>query len=123
MPCAHIGLFEKDPAEVVAVWKHFVLVGQIGAARVHQINAGQMVLRRNLLRAQMLFNRHRVISAAFDRCVIAHHHTVHATDPPDPGNQARAGCIVVVHVECGQLPDLKKRRARIKQGIHTFARQ
>jgi hypothetical protein len=44
---AHVGLVEEDAAEVVAVGEDLVLVGQVGAARVHQVDAGQVVLLRH----------------------------------------------------------------------------
>lgn len=51
----HIGLVEKDPAEVFAIREHLVLTRQVGAARVHQINARQTVLLGDSLRAQVFF--------------------------------------------------------------------
>ena len=57
----HARLVEEDPAEMLAVGKDFGLVRQIGPARVDQIDAGQTVLRRDLLGAQMLLHRHRIV--------------------------------------------------------------
>ena len=49
--CAHIGLVVEDAAKVITVREHLVLIGQVRATRVHQIDAGQAVLHRDLLRA------------------------------------------------------------------------
>jgi hypothetical protein len=80
MPCAaQVGLVEEDAAEVVAVGEDLVLVGQVGAAGVDQVDAGQAVLRSDLLRAQVLLDREREVAAALDGGVVAHDHAL------DPG--------------------------------------
>ena len=119
----HVGLVVEDAAEVVAVRKHLVLARQKGAARIHQIDAGQVVLLGNLLRAQVLLHRHRVIGAALHRGVVGHNHALHALHPADAGNDARRGRLVVVHAMRGKLADFEERRARIEQMIDTVARQ
>jgi hypothetical protein len=96
---AHIGLVKEDAAKVVAVGEHLVLVGQVSTARVHQVNARQVVLLRNFLRTQMLLHREGVIRAAFHGGVVAHNHAVHTADAADAHDQASARCVVVVHVE------------------------
>src|SRR3546814_11449975 len=58
-------------AEVVAVGKHFILLRQVGAARVHQVHARQAVLRGDLLRPQVFLDGHGVVGAALDRGVVA----------------------------------------------------
>ena len=52
-----VGLVVEDAAEVVAIGEHLVLVGQVGSARVDQVDAGQVILLRDLLRAQVLLHR------------------------------------------------------------------
>ena len=63
-------LVVEDAAEMLAVGKHLVLRRQKRAAGIDQIEAGQPVLARDLLRPQMLFDRHREIGAALDRRVV-----------------------------------------------------
>ena len=114
---AEVGLVEEDAAEMVAVRKHLVLVRQVGAARVDQVDARQAVLLRDLLRAQMLLDRQRVVGAALDRRVVAHDHAIDAADPADAGDQAGAGRAVAaiaigVHAQRGQRTEFQKRRAR-----------
>ena len=41
----HVGLVVEDAAEMLAVGKHLVLVRQVGAAGIDQVDAGQPVLR------------------------------------------------------------------------------
>jgi hypothetical protein len=50
-----------------------------------KVNAGQVILQGNLLSPKMLFDRQRVVSAAFDRGVVGYNHTF-AT-----GNASKAG--------------------------------
>ena len=67
-----------------------------------QIDAPQQVLARDLLGAQMLLHRHRIIRAAFDGQVVAHDHALAARHPPDAGDNAGAGNLVVVHAAGGK---------------------
>ena len=125
---AHVGLVVEDAAEVLAVREHVVLVGQVGAARVHQVNAGQIVLHRHFLGTQMLFDCHRVIGAALDSGVVANDQAIDTADAADAGNQTGAGCAVAavavrVHGQRGQRRQLQKRRARVQQHLHAFARR
>ena len=103
---AHIGLVVKNPTKVVAVRKHIVLVGQIGTARVHQINTWQAVLHGYFLRTQMLFHGHRVVGATFDCGVVADDHTVDTTDPPNACDHPRPWCVAVVHAVRRQWAEL-----------------
>ena len=66
----HPCLVVEDPAEVVAVGEHLVLHRQERAAGVDEVDARQPVLERDLLRAQVLLDRDRVVGAALDRRVV-----------------------------------------------------
>ncbi len=116
-------LVVEDAAEMLAVGKHLGLVRQVGAAGVDQIDARQPVLARDLLRAQVLLHRHRVIGAALDGRVVADDHAFAALDPADAGDQAGAVDGVVVHAVGGERRQLQERRAGIDQAHHAVARQ
>jgi hypothetical protein len=120
---AHCRLVVEDPAEMLAVGKHLVLARQEGAAGVDKVDARQQILQRDLLRAQVLFDRHRVVGAALDRRVIGHDHAFAPGDPADPGDDSGSGRLVAVHAAGGQRSQLQKRGARIEQAIHPFAGQ
>ena len=120
---AHVGLVEEDAAEVVTVGEDLVLVGQVGAARVHQVDAGQVVLLRHFLRTQVLLDGERVVGAALHRGVVAYDHAVHAAHAANACDEPRAGRVVVVHVERGQRREFEERRARVQQHLHALARQ
>ena len=108
---------------MVAVGKDFGLVRQIGAARVDQIDAGQTVLGRDLLGAQMLLHRHRVVGAALDRRIVGDDHDLAAVDKADARHQPRAVDVALIHAEGGERADFQKRRAGIDQAGDPFARQ
>ena len=77
----HRGLVVEDAAEVVAVGEHLVLGGQEGAAGVDEVDARQPVLQRDLLGAQVLLDRHRVVRAALDGGVVGDDHALAARRP------------------------------------------
>ena len=120
---AHIGLVEKNSSEVISVWKHFILIRQVGPARVDQVNTGQIVLCGHFLRTQMLFHAERVVGTTFHRGVVAHNHAVHATDPAYARNGARARRSTTVHAPGCQGCQFQKRGTGVKQTRHAFARQ
>ena len=119
----HLGLIVEDAPEMLAVGKDLVLVRQVRAAAVHQIDAGQPVLRRDLLGAQVLLHRQRIIGPALHRGVIGHDHHRLALHPPHPGDQPRPRRGAVVEPMRRQRADLEKRRAGIEQHRHPLPRQ
>jgi hypothetical protein len=66
---------------------------------------GKRVLAGDLLRAQMLLHRERIVGAALHGGVIGDHHAFAAGDPADAGDQPRARQILAVH-------PLRRQRAR-----------
>ena len=116
-------LVVEDAAEMLAVGKHLGLVRQVGAAGIDQIDARQPVLARDLLRAQMLLHRHRIVGAALDGGVVADDHAFAALDAADAGDQAGAVDGVVVHAVGGERRQFEERRAGIDQPHHALARQ
>ncbi len=118
-----VRLVEEDPAEVVSIGEHIVLIRQVRAARIDEVHARQPVLGRDLLRAHVLLHRDRIVGAALDRRVVADDHALAAGDPADAGDEARARRIVVVHPVRGELRQLEERRARIEQLRDPIARQ
>src|SRR5690349_2979139 len=108
---AHLRLIEEDAAEMVAVGEDLGLVRQVRAAAVDEIDARQTVLLGDLLCAEMLLDRHRIISATLHRRVVADDHHLPARYAADTGDHARAGYLALVHVAGGELADLEERRA------------
>ena len=119
----HRRLVVEDAAEVVAVREDVGLVRQVRAARIDEIDARQPVLARDLLRAQVLLHRHRVVGAALDRRVVADDHAFAAGHAADAGDDAGRRDVVVVHAERGELRELEERAARVEQRADALARQ
>jgi hypothetical protein len=108
---------------VFLVREDFVLHGQKGAAGVDQIDAGQAIFQGDFLGAQVLLDGQRVVGAAFHRRVVGDDHAFDAVNAADAGDHRRRRHIAAIHVVSGELADLKKRRAGIKQAADAFARQ
>ena len=105
MPIArHRRLVVEDPPEVVAVGEHLVLLGQERAAGVDEVDARQPVLARDLLGAQVLLDRDRVVRAALDGGVVGDDHARPAGDPADAGDDPGARRIAAVHPLGGERP-------------------
>ena len=66
----HPRLIVKNAAEMIAIGKDLVLARQMSAAAVDEIEAGQVVLLRDLLGAEMFLDGQRKIGAALDGRVI-----------------------------------------------------
>ena len=66
----HARLVEEDAAEVIAIGEHLGLQRQERAAGVDEVDAGQAILQRDLLRADVLLDRDRIVGAALDRGVV-----------------------------------------------------
>ena len=66
----------ENLAKVVLVWEHVVLLGKESTGGVNQIDAGQVVLHRDLLRPNVLLHRDGVVSATLEREVIGDDHAL-----------------------------------------------
>ena len=119
----HRRLIVEDAAKMLAVGKHLGLMRQVGAAGIDEIDARQPVLARDFLRAQVLLHRHRIIGAALDRGIVADDHAFAPGDAADAGDDAGGVNGIVVHAVGGERRQFEKRRARIDERHHAFARQ
>ena len=119
----HARLVEEDAAEVVPVGEHLVLEREERAARVHQVDAREAVLRRHLLRAQVLLHRQRVVRAALDGRVVGDDHALPALDDADPGDDPRGRRVAVVEVPGGERVQLEERGAGIAEPVDPLARE
>ncbi len=117
------GLVEKNPAEMIAVWKHLVLFRQKRPAALDQVDAWQCIVGGDFLRTQVFLHGQRVVGAALHRRVIGNHHAFAAGNAADPGDQARPRQIHPVHALRGESGELQKRRAGVEQRGNTLARQ
>jgi hypothetical protein len=119
----HRRLVVENAAEMIAVRKDVGLVGQVSAPGIDQVDAWQVVLARNVLRAQVLFDRHRIVRSALDGRVVADDHAFATRDPAKPGDDPRRSDGIVVHPVRGELRELQKWRTGIEECLHPLARQ
>jgi hypothetical protein len=116
-------LVEEDAAEVLAVRKHLVLFRQKRPAAFDQVDAGQAVLAGDLLGAQVLLHRERVVRAALHRRIVGNDHAGAPGDAADAGDETRTGQLVGVDPLRSQGRELEKRRAGVQQRIDALAHQ
>ncbi len=114
-------LIVEDAAEVLAVGEHLRPLRQVRAAGVDQIDAGQPVLARDLLRAQVLLHGYGIVGAALDGGVVAHDDAFAPLDAADARDDAGAVDRVLVHAVGGERRQFEERRARIDQPQHPFS--
>jgi len=117
----HPCLVVEDPAEVVPVREDIGLQRQVRPARIDEIDARQPVFERDLLRADVLLDGHRVVGAALDRRIVRDDDARRALDPPNAGDDARARCIAVVHPGRRQGTQFEECRARVDEAVDALA--
>ena len=119
----HARLVVEDAPEVALVGKNLVLEWQECAAGIDQIDAGQMILARDILRAQVLLHRHGVVGAAFDRGVVGDDDAFAAADAADAGDYARGVHVAAIKAIAGERRKFEERRSRVEQQADPVARQ
>jgi len=117
------GLVVEDAAEVVSVGEDLVLLGEERAAGVDQVDAGEAVVERDLLRPEVLLDGDGVVGAALDGGVVGHDHAPLAGDDADAGDDAGGRHLVAVHAVGGQRRQLQERRSGVEQGGDPVAGQ
>src|SRR3546814_12206736 len=108
---------------MVAVGKHLGLMRQVRVAAVDQIDAGQAVRLGNLLRAQMLLYRHRIVSAALHRRIVADDHRLPPRHPADAGDHARTGDLAAIKVAGSEMAASETGRTWIEQTLDNLTRE
>src|SRR5690606_38184839 len=121
--CAHPRLIEEDSTEVLTIREDLVLPRQERPAGVDEIQARQLVLQRDLLRAKVLLDRHRQIASALHRGVVAEHHHMATVNQADSCDHSGAGRFSPVKPIGSQGCDFEKRAALIEQPCDALTRQ
>ncbi len=101
--------------------ENLVLLGEERAAGVDEVEAGQAVLPGDILRAQMLLDRQRIVSTPFDGRVIRRDQAFPPRDAADASNKTCGVRVAAIKSVRGERRDLEKRRARIEQEIDAVA--
>ena len=87
----HARLIVEDAPEVIAIGKHVGLQRQKRAAGIDEVDARQVILLGDLLRAQMLLHRHRIVRAALDGGVVGDDRAVLSLHEADTGDDPGDG--------------------------------
>src|SRR5215207_5455959 len=120
-PGAHAGLVVEDASEVVPVREDLVLKRQESPAGVHQVDAREVVLLGDLLGAEMLLDRNRVVGSALDGGVVGDDHDLPPRDAADAGDDAGRRNPPVVHPVGRQRGELQKRGAGVEEPYDSLA--
>ena len=115
-------LVEEDPAEVVAVGEDLGLERKERSARVDEVEARQAVLPRDLLRAQVLLHRERVVRAALHGRVVRDDHALTALDDADPCDDPGGRRVAVVELPRSKGVQLEERGSRVDETVDPLAR-
>jgi len=71
-------------------------MGQVAAAAINEINTGQAVLTRDVLRTALLFTSNRKIGAAFDGGVITEDHHLAPSHAANARDNTRRWNVVII---------------------------
>ena len=74
-------LIVENAAKVLAIWENIGLAGEIGSARIDQINAWKVVLLGDFLSAQVFLHSHWVVGASLDGGIVSHNKTFNPVHP------------------------------------------
>jgi hypothetical protein len=114
-------LLEERAAEMVAVGKDAILLGQESPAAIDEVEAGQAVLERDLLSAQVLLDRLVEERAALHGGVVGDHHARHARDRADPGDDPGRRDLVAVELPGGEGREFEEGRERVEEVVDALA--
>ena len=106
---------------MVAVGEDLGLEREEGAARVDEVDARQVVLLRDLLRAQVLLHGQREVGAALHGRVVRDDHALLALDDADARDDPGRGGGAVVQIPGGERVQLEERRAGIDEPVDPLA--
>ena len=105
---------------MIPVREDLRLVGQVGPARIDQIDARQTVFLGDFLRPQMLLHGHGKVGAALDGGIVANDHDLAALNPANACDHAGTVDIAVIHAVGCQRARFQKGGSRIKQAHHAL---
>ena len=119
----HQRVVVENPRRAVLPGKDPVLIGQIHARRIHQVDDRQAVAHGDFLRPQNLVDGFRPPRAGLHRGIVGDDHARPLFDVAEPRDHARRGSLPVVAIISYQQADFEKQRARIDQMRDAFARR
>ena len=120
---AHERVVVEDAARAVLAGEDAVLVGEVDARRIHQVDDGNAVAHGDFLGAQDLGDGFRPPGSGLDRGVVGDDDGRAALDAADAGDDAGGGRLAIVTVPGDQQADLEEGRAGVEQLGNALARR
>ena len=111
----HQRVVKENAARSVLAGKNSILIRQVDAGGIHQINDWNAVAHGDFLRPQDLGDGLWPPRTGLHGSVVGHDDCRAPLDFADPGDNARRRRLTIVAVIGDQEPDLHKPRARIQQ--------
>ena len=105
------------------VGKDVGLQWQKSAARIDQVDTGQVILFGDLLGAKMFLYGHWIVGATLDGRVIGDNHAFLAFHQPDACDDTRRRRLVMVHIPCRQWAEFQEGRIWITEQLDAFTCQ
>ena len=118
----HKGIIVKNPAAAILAGEYPVLVRQIHARGIDQVDDGHAVAHGDFLRTQSFGDSFGPPGARFHGGIAGDDHGVTALDDTDAGDGPEAGRFAIVLVVGQQESDFEERRPGVDQGSDTFPR-
>ena len=114
-------VIEDAPGAVLA-GEDAVLVGEIDARRIHQVDDRQVIAHGDLLRAQDFRDGLGPPGPGLHGGVVGHHYGGTAFDPPDAGDYAGGRRLPLIAIVGDEQADLEEGRTPIEQAPDALAR-
>ena len=120
----HARVVAEDAAEVVLVGEDVLLQREEDAGGVDEVEGGQMVFHRDVLRAENLLGGHGEEGAGLHGGVVGDDHRETAGDAAEATDDAGGGCSApfFVHAKCGERTQLKEFGSWIEEERDALAR-
>lgn len=117
-----ISLVEEDATKVILIGEDIVLSGEIGTTGVDEVHAGEVILLRDFLCAQVLLDRDWVVRAALDSGVVRDNDAEFIVDETDTcDDTASRDFFLSIEIIPGELRELHEWAARVEQLRDTFS--
>ena len=119
--CRHASLAIEGSSKVILVGEHLVLHWQESSTRVDEVDAAKVVLERDVLGPNLLFDASGEEGAALYGGVVGDEHPRDAMDDADSGDDAGARELIVDLAEPSERGEFEKGRAFVDDHVDAIA--
>jgi hypothetical protein len=104
-----------------AVGKDVGLKWKKSAAGIHEVQAREPILHRDLLRPKVLFDRDREVSASLNSGIVRNDHRLVTLNHSYAGDKAGTWRLIVIHAVRGERAEFEERRIWIQHRFDALA--